>query len=237
MPTETTIKRDKPYAVRVLEAQWDPSLEQSVRPYLAELQQGRVTYRSRDKNRTATQINSNALFEYSVFSDKESLTKLAGRQWRGAEGHRRLLYIASHGTVDGLATMLNPNLSRKCIANAMAKISCDGILFGSCLFCNSNNANFLLPRIPKVKWIAGYDRTIDWLASTVCDLLFMRILLDGWFSMKAKKCFTRTVQDKRDAFELLYKAYPTARELGFNLYYREKGPGSAIKNCRDSISQ
>jgi hypothetical protein len=220
-------KTDKRYVVRVLESQWDARHEQSIRPFFEELRRGRRLYSKGPykRDRSSTKIESDPLFDYYVFNGTGNLNTLVRQRFTGLGARRKIVYIASHGTIKTINTLTDEDIRRSKLRNAFRDSKINGIIFGSCLFGNKSNAEFFLEN-RRVQWVAGYDKSVDWLASTISDLLFIRILLDGWFKIGEKRERKIHIPDVQAAAHCLYRTFPIAKELGFNVFYLKKGPGS-----------
>jgi hypothetical protein len=137
---------------------------------------------------------------------------------------QRVVYIAAHGTPgrvgglpDGTGAINFENFHS--LLRSAGYI--DGVHLGCCDFGNRDNAKRILhadrrrARSVPCRWVAGYDRTIDWFYSTLVDLVFWRELLrdpghDAWTA-----CL-RT-----------YKRYPQSRELGFRVF--RNGPRGRLE--------
>ena len=215
----------------MIESQWDARHEQSIRPFFEELRRGRQLYPKGPfrRDRSRTQVESDPLFDYYVFNGANNLNALVGQRFSGIGSRRKILYIASHGSPKSLHTLADDPITRTQLRNALLKSKIRGIVFGSCLFGNRDNAEFLLEE-HNIDWVAGYNRTVDWLASTICDILFFRMLLDGWFRMTRKREKAVGISTVQEAVQCLYRAFPVAGELGFNVFYRKKGPGRLISD-------
>lgn len=216
------------YVVRVLESQWDVRHEQSIRPFFEELRRGRQLYSKGRRDRSHTRLESDPLFDYYVFNGADNLNALLAQPFAGIGSRRKVVYIGSHGTFDAIHTLTDESITRARLRNALTGSRIHGIVFGSCLFGNRKNAEFFLES-RNVDWVAGYDRTVDWLASTISDVLFLRMLMDGWFRMTAVQERAVKIQNVREAARCLYGAFPVAAELGFNVFFRAKGPGGGIR--------
>jgi len=90
------------------------------------------------------------------------------------------LYIACHGSDDGLHAEFGDQISFKMMLYALRSRRCSnnigvisGIFFGCCSFCTEENVKKLMENDDSLKWVAGYDRPVDWGYSTILDGLFM----------------------------------------------------------------
>ncbi len=90
--------------------------------------------------------------------------------------------IASHGSETGLSLYNKDSISRAEIRNILKRDSSNravaGIHFGSCLFGTEELAIFLHAEDISPWWIAGYGATVDFVKSTMLDLLFFQELLN-----------------------------------------------------------
>ncbi len=96
----------------------------------------------------------------------------------GPNKRKRYIYIGAHGEENcllgsvGLVTRTHLNNTLREYLGGQVR----GIFFGSCLFCNDNNAEFFFDQthgIPgNIKWIAGYGVSVDWIQSSALDIIF-----------------------------------------------------------------
>ena len=166
---------------------------------------------------------------FEMFCDASSLDNIVGRM--GKDSSVRYLYIGAHGTDDGIEGS-GGKVSRTKLRNSLSKLasgSLEGLFLGTCSFGQDWNAEYLLspPSIPNppIKWVAGYTEYIDWIDSSVLDLLFWNTILDRRFARE-----TPVERIRLAAEEILKLAPGLVEELGFCVYIRKKGPGGGILN-------
>jgi hypothetical protein len=138
---------------------------------------------------------------------------------------QRIVYIASHGTrgrIGGLPDgtgAINFNTFHSLLRSAG---HIDGVHLGCCDFGNMKNAERLLrpdrrrARHVPCRWVAGYDKNIDWFQATLVDLVFWRELLRNTDHNPWKAC------------RKTYKEYPRSRQLGFRVF--RNGPGGRLED-------
>jgi len=163
------------------------------------------------------------------FSNAQSLEHVirhvASRQ------HLRFLYIGAHGNQTHIAGSLGSDdgkVTRSQLKNILWKIwsqglgHFDGLFLGACGFATNENAEMLLcgDKAPKsLKWVAGYAETIDWVDSSLLDVLFFRRVLAAAGSSPVERV-------KWAARDLEALAPGLCAKLGFNVYIRKVGPNA-----------
>ena len=127
-----------------------------------------------------------------------------------------LLYIAAHGYKASLCG-LNCRINKQTITNAIAKArNIQFVHFGSCLFGNEENLKSILKKATNLSWIAGYDKSVDWVDSSLFDIfLWSRITPHGRGSSD-KNLKTHTIV--KNIIEL--QVAGMVKELGFKFVYR-----------------
>ena len=128
-------------------------------------------------------------------------------------GRPKLLYVAAHGTKGRIAT-LKEWINGKTIANALLSAkNIRYVHFGSCLFGSDANLKYLLKRAKHLKWAAGYAETVDWVDSTLFDIMLWGRIAFRTNENKGQQVHTlvKTLLSQMPAF---------AKELGFRLQYR-----------------
>ncbi len=165
-------------------------------------------------------------YTYEMFCDSTSFNNITNRM--GANSDIRYLYIGAHGN-QNLISGSGGDISKIQLKNALVKLNngaMEGLFLGSCLFGHEENGSFLLNppnnNNPPIKWIAGYTESIDWIDSSVLDLLFWNKFFysDG-----------TPVERIRSVAKQIKQLVPgLIDELGFRIYIRKKGPSGDIKN-------
>lgn len=199
--------KNRKYAVKVFEAQWDEQHDTSVKPFFEQLKRN-------------TPIHD-ALFKYKVFQNAEGLKKNLREYDKGAGNMQKIAYFACHGKDAAICAI--DDISRAKLKNIIADLtSYEGMFFGACDFANRNTAEYLLNNSPHLKWVAGYSHRTPWLEGTICDLLFFKFLLSGIFGCLNKNAKWEAISRPEDAATNLYLCYTMAVDLKFSLYYRTK---------------
>lgn len=122
-------------------------------------------------------------YHFEHFATGESLRAIINC-FCGPNSRKRYVYIGSHGDENGFSGSVE-RVSRTYLNNTLRDYlggQIRGIFFGSCLFGNERNAEFFFDSdngIPQnVRWIAGYGRSVDWIESSVLDILFWKRLFE-----------------------------------------------------------
>lgn len=156
---------EKSLGILVLESPWSEDLSdgKSVRPFIqgwAELRDIELSYRMYHNQPDLS------LWLESFMCDPDL----------------RVCYIAGHGQ-GGRLCGLTKNINLSTIAAATNKkgrvgTNNKGILLGACKV-GANLKGFLNKCGSHIIWVAGYDRPIPWMESTICDLLFLEYIMIG----------------------------------------------------------
>jgi len=185
-------------SILVLEAPWDSgSLESSsVWPMIREF---------------ASMRNIKAF--HQTFFDKSSFEHWIKAYDEMAIAGPKLLYIACHGS-NGQLAGLSKNLNRTSIQSAIqAAHNIRFVHFGSCLFGSEKNLQNLLDAAPHLRWVAGYDKEVDWVDSTLFDILL-------WGRIESRDKDTYRKKTHTLANELIDQVQGLADQLGFHFQYR-----------------
>lgn len=183
----------------VLESSWDaksPLENSSVMPFVEEFakQRGIKAY-------------------YQVFTDKRSFSHWIN-EFNKVKTASSLLYIASHGNRGSLHA-LNGGIKKTSIITALKKANnIKYVHFGSCLFGNKENLQIILKKCNHFQWAAGYNKSVDWVTSTIFDILLWGRITTREEHEKSKK--TQTIV--KDIAE--NQAAGLVSELGFEYVYR-----------------
>lgn len=133
------------------------------------------------------------------------------------------LSVASHGAQDGLQLYNGDVVSRAKIRNILKRDeenrTLSGLHFGSCFFGTQDLAAFLHGFDISPWWIAGYGREIDFVQSTVLDLIFFQQIL-------ANKRAHPLQQIKRVSEWMRSNVSGLVDELKFNIYLYNDGSQS-----------
>jgi len=185
----------------VLESSWDannPLEHSSIMPIVSEFAKQR-----------------NIKSYHQVFTDAKSFNHWIA-EFNKSNKNGSLLYIASHGNRGSLHA-LNGGIKRNTVISALRKAkNIKYVHFGSCLFGNQENLKLILKTSKHIHWVAGYNISVDWVDSTLFDiLLWGRITPSGRFD-EHKNTKTHTIV--KDLVE--NKVEGLVKELGFQFAYR-----------------
>ena len=165
-------------------------------------------------------------YHYEMFNNRASLEEIVHRTAR----RKRNLYIAAHGgesSISGAEGHWKNRISRTQFRNILRRITTRGgkrrgLFIGSCWFVNEENAKFLLGQHNeeiRIRWIAGYSKSVNWIDSSIVDLYF-------WNAYFREDSGQRTLQAARSVARKIDRFMPGAYEnLGFNIFVRRKGGG------------
>jgi hypothetical protein len=132
----------------------------------------------------------------------------------------KLLYVASHGLngrIAGLKKEINRTTVLSTVANAK---NISFVHFGSCLFGSEKNLQKLLEDAPHIRWAAGYEEEVDWVDSTLFDILLWGRIESRHEEIRGRKTHTLVT-------DLVKQVHGLADVLGFRLQYRY---GDTIKS-------
>lgn len=125
----------------------------------------------------------------------------------------KLLYVAAHGS-NGRIAGLRDEINRSTIVSTLADAkNITFAHFGSCLFGSEENLEKLLEEAPHLRWAAGYDKSIDWVDSTLFDILL-------WGRIESRDNETRGRRTHTLVADLIGQVHDLADALGFRLQYR-----------------
>lgn len=141
---------------------------------------------------------------------------------RVSTGKRAFFYFACHGEEGSLIPSDGRSpIPIEDVEDALKKAKDNGIAFvhfGCCHFVQSNNRRQVLSGLrqaARARWVSGYTREVDWLASTLLDLALISEVYVPWYESDGKK-----VTKKAEAFFTSYEQL--ARSLGFSGMYAEQ---------------
>lgn len=204
-------RQDARYVIKVYEAQWDKLHSETVKPFFKQLKRECDAYEE----------GHDPLFSYYVFGTAGGLrAALNYKLDTGLDGRLKIGYFSVHGEPHRLLAL--DNITRTRFRNIIIETTnFDGLFFGACDFANRKTAKALLDNISPLKWVAGYAQWTPWLESTICDIMFFRLLLSGRFRRPAEKNTRWDIINRpEDAARELYRIFPMAAELKFSLFYR-----------------
>jgi hypothetical protein len=127
-----------------------------------------------------------------------------------------LLYIASHGNKASIDA-LHGHIKKKTILDAIKKGKRIKYLhFGACLFGSYDNLYEILNNAKHLKWAAGYNKSVDWVESSLFDLLFWsRITPSGRLDEYKSKKTQTIVRNMTNT-----NSNGLVHDLGFEFLYR-----------------
>jgi hypothetical protein len=165
-------------------------------------------------------------FRYDMFCDESSLSTSIKNVWKDKK--YKSVYLAAHGNETTIQGSTGHSISRtklrNIIHNANKGSRLTGFYFGSCLICNDKTVRFLLHKGTgiRVKWIAGYSKSVDWVISSCVDMIFWSFLIQE--NLKSRKSKKTDLQIALYAASEMKRVMPTIfNELGFNVYYLDGG--------------
>lgn len=126
----------------------------------------------------------------------------------------KLLYVAAHG-MDGRISGLEKSINGKTIYDALQKAkNIKYVHFGSCLCGSEANLDNLLKHAKHISWAAGYETSIDWVDSTLFDVML-------WGRIARRNSETKGLKTHTLVHKLLEKEITgLAQNLGFRFHYR-----------------
>ena len=182
-------------------------------------------------------------YHYEMFGSKRGFEDVFHRVARGPL--TKEIYIASHGSSDGLQTPeaggLNDDfLSRKFIRSTVEKFlddgnkRIDGIFFGCCEFGTELAAGEILDlgshRRNSLRWICGYQKSVDWVESSALDMLFWNKYIEFRYAYSSSP---REAIEKVSHY-LNAMAGGLCSELGFAVYVRKVSRDGGVVNLIQS---
>ena len=185
----------------VLEGAWDKTHENpQILPYLNAYEQS----------------HGEAVIRHRTFRNVEDIEYYVSRIPKNS---RSFLYFACHGEEGYLIP--SDGRSKIPMENILAAIemakdeSVAFVHFGCCAFVRSSNRRATLSKLLGAfngRWVSGYSRDIDWLASTFLDLALISEVYVPWY-----KSDGRRVTQKTKVFFEYYEQL--SRSLGLSAIY------------------
>jgi hypothetical protein len=125
----------------------------------------------------------------------------------------KLLYIAAHGS-DGRISGLKRDINGATITSTLKEATgIQYVHFGSCFYGTDNNLSSLLDKAKHLRWAAGYQEAVDWVDSTLFDIMLWGRIAKRTDDTKGVKTHTLT--------EALVEEIPgLVKNLGFRFHYR-----------------
>lgn len=168
-------------------------------------------------------------FPYDMFADRSSLEAVLGL--RASDGRTEVAYMASHGDENRISGLPGKTISRRELRTALRRENpggqLKGLYFGSCLTGNVNNAHFLLQgnANTRLQWVAGYEKSVDWIDSSAIDMVFMGKLAEQYITNGRRRRGGWTAAElAHEAATQLLDVVPNAHNnFGFNFYRLHQG--------------
>jgi hypothetical protein len=166
-------------------------------------------------------------YYFEQFANRSALEAILGTVGKHFGGN--YLYIGSHGDETGFSGS-SGHISRTAFRNILkGKLgpSYRGIFLGSCLFGSIENAKFLFGALPSnIKWICGYNESVDWVESSVLDMLFWNQLFN-WNQTRDKFSDEEIITS---VCEIMHSHAPgLIGKLSFQVFLRPSGRGKNPK--------
>lgn len=151
---------------------------------------------------------------HQAFLDKESFLHWVKKYNDEDVPSPKLLYVAAHGDKGRISGLLK-GINSLTISDALEKSeNIRYVHFGSCLFGKEENLESLLHSAKHLHWVAGYESSVDWIDSTVFDILF-------WRRMYARDEDNKGFKSQTIANDMLSNEIPgLAKSLAFRFHYR-----------------
>lgn len=164
---------------------------------------------------------------HQTFLDKNSFEHWVSQYNKEDIVSPKLLYVAAHGG-SGRISGLQKEINSKTIISTLKKAkNLKFVHFGSCLFGTENNLETLLCEAKHLHWAAGYEKSVDWVDSTLMDVMFWRRIASRDEDTKGRKTHSITR-------ELIAAIPGLVNALGFRLQYRYGDKISSISHDLDS---
>jgi hypothetical protein len=114
-------------------------------------------------------------YHYEMFNDDRAFREILMRL-SAADGIHNI-YVAGHGSDNAIFGSNGEAISKTVIKNTIAAAAektgrLDSLYFGSCLFGSINILKELIEAGSRIRWIAGYEKSIDFIDSSSFDWLF-----------------------------------------------------------------
>jgi hypothetical protein len=135
---------------------------------------------------------------------------------RPKKGSRKIIYLAAHGKKAGIETIETLIPGKKLIPILKKAPSVVGFHFGSCYISATDVPKQIVEKTD-INWVSGYAKEVDWIESTLVDLLFLHWMYSG---------VPRAQRSRRLGIEKtpeeIYRKFEVAETLGFTVFYRPK---------------
>lgn len=141
------------------------------------------------------------------------------------------LYIASHGDVDGVHLYNGDIIKLPDFRKLLCRVretpgsKLTGLHLGSCFVGSLEMAEYLYKKDIGLRWVAGYNKKINWISSSALDMLFFSELV-------AKGSGSSLGLIKHVAERIRVGSPGLVDELGFGIFVKGKG-GKVINLLAD----
>lgn len=196
----------------VVESRWWPNGNHSVRALFEAV--------------ASIHYDNPSAFFYDMFADKSSLSTVMAM--RGSDKKTEVIYLASHGDENNIGPNSTNAISRTEVRNILISNNkpkqIKGLFLGTCLTGNTAVARFFLENTStNLEWIAGYDKSVDWVDGSAIDMIFFSKLAELYVANKSKKKGKLPPrQMAHEAATALVKLVQGAHSTyGFNIYFYE----------------
>jgi hypothetical protein len=113
---------------------------------------------------------------YKPFSDAKSLKHWIELYDESPSKNQKVLYIASHGS-DARIFGLNKAINFSSVLQILEEcVRITHVVFGCCSFGGKENLVKIIESSECIKFASGYEKIIDWIDSTLFDLLVLRMI-------------------------------------------------------------
>ncbi len=109
---------------------------------------------------------------FQGFSDKDSFQHWIRRFHKEKFSGPKLLYVAAHGSTGSIGGLLHDIYGKTIMESLKAARSIRYVHFGSCAFGSAEKLETLLNTAKGLVWAAGYEEDVDWVDSTLFDVMF-----------------------------------------------------------------
>lgn len=157
-------------------------------------------------------------YHYEMFNDARAFKEIFCRLSSLNGIHD--IYVAAHGDISGIVGSNEKIISQTILKNIIessnnARGRLDSVYFGCCLFGNNLAMEKLLCAGNSIKWIAGYENSVDFIDSSSLDLIFWNRY---WKNKNDNKSITTLQNIQKTIVELKKDADGLMTRLGFQVY-------------------
>lgn len=161
-------------------------------------------------------------YHYEMANNVEGLKKSI--ETLAVSKHIRYLYLAMHGNDKGVVPHNGETLSVIVLRNLLAKAnarrnSLRGLYLGCCSCGNFDTAQKLFEKDISPIWVAGYNKPVDWIESSILDMLFLTALIAP---QKKRLRETELQRIERVAGQIKVAAPGLVEALGFGVFVRDR---------------